>query len=54
MITEIITKNNKKYRLNFKRVNSIKWSNKWNCFLVNNKIHINMNNIKSLICSETI
>lgn len=54
MITEIITKDNKKYRINFKRVNSIKWSNKWNCFLINNSVHVNMDNIKSITCSETI
>lgn len=54
MIAEIITKDNKKYKVNNRRITSIKWSNKHDCFLVNNKIHVDINNIKSITCSETI
>lgn len=54
MITEIITKDNKKYKVNNRRITSIKWSNKYDCFLVNNKIHVHINNIKSITCNETI
>lgn len=54
MIVEIITKDNKKYRLNDGRTTSIKWSNKWGCFLINNSIHVNIDNIKSLTCGDTM
>lgn len=54
MIAEIITKDNKKYRLNDGRTTSIRWSDKWGCFLINDSVHVNIDNIKSLTCGESI
>lgn len=54
MIAEIITKDNKKYRVGDRRVTSIKWSDKYGCFLINDSIHVNIDNIKSLTCGESI
>lgn len=54
MIVEIITKDDRKYKIGDRRTETIKWSDKWGCFLINNSIHVNIDNIKSLTCSETI
>ena len=54
MIAEIITKDGQRYKIGDQRTDSIKWSDKYGCFLINNSIHINIDNIKSLTCGETI
>lgn len=54
MIVEIITKKNKRYNKKDGKTISIKWSNWYGCFLINNYIRIYMDDIKSLTCDENI
>lgn len=54
MISEIITKDGRKFSLNDSRTTSIKWSDRLGCFLINNYIRIYIENIKSLTCGDNI
>lgn len=54
MITEIITKSDIRYRIHDGKTKSIKWSDKYGCFLINNSVKVYMEDIKSLTCGESI
>ena len=52
MIAEIITFDGRKFKLDDRRTTSIKWSDKYGCFLINNSVRVYIENIKSLTCGD--
>lgn len=54
MIAEIITKDDRHFKIGDGRTTSIKWSERFGCFLINDSVHVNMDNIKSLTCGDNI
>lgn len=52
MIAEIITFDGRKFKLDDHRTTSIKWSDKYGCFLINNSVRVYIENIKSLTCGD--
>lgn len=52
MIAEIITFDGRKFKLGDNRTTSIKWSDKYGCFLINNSVRVYIENIKSLTCGD--
>ena len=49
MIAEIITFDGRKFKLDDRRTTSIKWSDKYGCFL---SVRVYIENIKSLTCGD--